>query len=314
LYFSLGWRWIFIIVAFIGATFLLPVFLFLPETLSAAFTPKALRKRRPNPFYTFPFLVKPFIFTVVFEGVVAMIASFSIPATLPRLYMEKYGLNAAGTGLVLMSTGIGSIIGSILGGQLTDRQFRRYKAFRGDFAVSEDRLRSNYSGLVTVPAGLLIYGWCTQFTVNLAAPVIGLGLIGFGSLIISTATNSYLLDCFSAQAASIIAMVNFVRYSFGCWIPIVSADAEFAMGVGWFYTMFAGLNILAAFGLLWTIARGTRARAKVKPWSEKEEVAKQLVALEATGEGLIMRSRSREAEDDLKEAEITGDVKEVVLK
>lgn len=286
---SLGWRWIFLMVAFIGAAFLVPVFLFLPETLPSAFTPKSQRKRRPNPFSTFPYLRHPFVYTIVLEGVFSMIASFSIPATLPRIYMEKYGLNAAGNGLVLMSTGIGSIIGSILGGQMTDRQFRRYKALRGGVSISEDRLRSAYIGLCATPVGLLIYGWCTQATAPLAAPIVGLVLIGFGGMIISTATNSYLLDIFSLRAASIIALLNFIRYIFGCWIPIAAGPAEHAMGTGGFYTLLGGLTAFAAIGLLWTIGNGTRARAKNEPWEGKEETLAQLKALEETGEGLLMR-------------------------
>lgn len=195
-----------------------------------------------------------------------------------------------------MASGVGSIIGSILGGQLTDRQFRRYKAFRGNVSVSEDRLRSNYLGLFCVPTGLLIYGWCTQYVAPLGAPVFGLVLLGFGSMIISTATNSFLLDIFSLQAASIIALLNFIRYMFACWIPIVAEPAEKAMGTGGFYTLMAGINIIAGGFLLWTIAKGTRARSKVKPWSEREDVKAQLAALEATGEGLIMRG-SKEGRD-----------------
>ncbi|KAI9022389.1 major facilitator superfamily domain-containing protein [Hyaloraphidium curvatum] len=284
---TLGWRWIFLVVAFIGAAFLVPVVLFLPETLPSVTAPRTERKRRPNPFSTLPFLRYPFVLAVVCDGVASIIAAFSIPATLPRIYATKYGLSPAGNGLVLMSTGVGSILGSLVGGQLTDRGFKWFKALRG-LPVAEDRLRSSYLGLLAVPSGLLIYGMCTQFSPSIAGGVVGLAVQGFGSMLVSTSTNSYLLDIFSLQAASIIALLNFIRYLFACWIPVVAAPAEEAMGTGGFYAMFAGINLVASCGLLWTVVRGTASRARVEPWRSRDDMPAQLEALGRTGSGVLV--------------------------
>ena len=76
-------------------------------------------------------------------------------------------------------------MGSILGGQLSDRTVRKYIEKRNGFRLPQDRLKSGLLPLFLVlPIAALLYGWTLQEEVGgLAVPVItafagGMGLMG----------------------------------------------------------------------------------------------------------------------------------------
>lgn len=93
------------------------------------------------------------------------------------------------------------MIGSIVGGKLSDRTVRRYIQKRNGVRIPQDRLNS---GLITLfgvlPMSTLIYGWTLQKEVGgMPVPVIfaflaGLGLMGsFNGLNTYTAGMIFLL-------------------------------------------------------------------------------------------------------------------------
>jgi hypothetical protein len=68
------------------------------------------------------------------------------------------------------------MIGSILSGQHSDYILKKLskKSTNGEKIVSEMRLQAAVPSFFLMPAGYLIYGWATQKSVGVYAPLIGL--------------------------------------------------------------------------------------------------------------------------------------------
>jgi MFS family permease len=89
------------------------------------------------------------------------------------------------SGLFYIAPGAGFLIGSILGGRLSDRTVKLYIKKRNGLRVPQDRLNSGLLPLCFVlPVSILVYGWSLQAKVGgMALPIVaaffgGVGLMG----------------------------------------------------------------------------------------------------------------------------------------
>jgi hypothetical protein len=57
----------------------------------------------------------------------------------------------------------------------------------------------------TIPAGLFLYGWTTQYHVQWAVPLLGTLLVGIGLIMAFMCINTYLVDTYNRYAASAMA-------------------------------------------------------------------------------------------------------------
>jgi MFS family permease len=89
------------------------------------------------------------------------------------------------SGLFYIAPGAGFIVGSLVGGRLSDRTVKQYIEKRGGLRLPKDRLNSSLIHMfVVLPGSMLLYGWGLdkQFG-GLALPIvmafwIGVGLMG----------------------------------------------------------------------------------------------------------------------------------------
>ncbi|KAI9006467.1 major facilitator superfamily domain-containing protein [Hyaloraphidium curvatum] len=293
---SIGWHHIFSVSAGLGACVLLSTFFFLPETLP--WRRRHIRSKEPssepagavvtvdgapaqpaptapparNPLKAFVNLKYPFFRAPVAVAVSTFGAFYALPSLVPLTWPTLYGYNPQQIGLFLMSSGFGFIAGSLLGGYEADRIFKKWKDIRGGLVIAEDRLRSTPPGLVAVPLGLLLYGWPVQAHMNAAVPTVGMFILGFGSMILSTSTQSFMLDCFTTSSAAVVAITNFCRFMAAGIVPLVALPIANAIGQGWFFTILAGINIAAFMLLIRLCVFGTPTRATYEPWSKSLEV------------------------------------------
>lgn len=94
----------------------------------------------------------------------------------------KYNYDALTTGLVLLSFGIGSLCGSILGGRWSDRTLARIKKQNGGNSNAEMRLESTKLAMPGLPLAVLGYAWVAQEHVHISAVCVMLFLVGFFSV------------------------------------------------------------------------------------------------------------------------------------
>jgi len=86
------------------------------------------------------------------------------------------------SGLFYISPGIGFLIGSVVGGRLSDRTVKRYIRKRGGVRLPKDRLNSGLSTLFGIlPISVLLYAWGLQKRFGgLALPLVAAFWVGIG--------------------------------------------------------------------------------------------------------------------------------------
>lgn len=206
---------------------------------------------------------------------------FTMTVTIPRDFHDNYGFTVAQAGYVQLASGVGMLVSTFVMGQYNNHVYRVWKDKRNGVVVPEDRLKATWPAIITIVWGCLMLGWSLVAQAHWAVPAFGAVVAGFGTMAFSASTNAYLIDLFMAQASSIIASANFLRFTLASVGPLIVYPFQAAAGSGWLYTFWAGMNILAYVGLLWVVYRGTRYRLALEPWKSGKTAQDQLRAIGA---------------------------------
>jgi MFS family permease len=158
-----------------------------------------------------------------------------------------------------------------MGGILADWAIKRSRAKHGR-AIPEYRLLVTASGFIGFPAGVILIAWGVHSVLPIWVLCIAGALIGFNQFTVYTPLQTYLVDIFPTQSASIISLVNLGRYTIAAVAPLVVIPATAAMGA-WWLTMWAILVFVVGIGVLAVGYWGTSWRESYEPWMPKMEVA-----------------------------------------
>jgi MFS family permease len=158
--------------------------------------------------------------------------------------------------LFYIAPGVGFFVGSIVGGQLSDRTVKKYIIKRDGVRLPKDRLNSGLFGcFIVLPVSMLLYAWCLQEKVGgLALPIVAAFWIGVGLMGTFNALNTYTAEVSPPEKAEVICSKYIVQYVFAATSTAVVVPLIDAIGVGWSFTIFVALNILGGFMVLY-IAR-----------------------------------------------------------
>lgn len=126
-----------------------------------------------------------------------------------------YGFDTAQVGLAIgLSTTVGSIIGELSAGHVSDQiLYLSAKRHAGE-PKCESRLHATWPGFFLLPAGVIIGGVCLQYKTHWSGPVVGIGIGSFGLQIVSTSIFAYLTDCYKPQSTEISTLLNTGRLLF----------------------------------------------------------------------------------------------------
>jgi MFS family permease len=156
---------------------------------------------------------------------------YILVTTFTAVYQGTYGWGSGLAGLAYLGLGIGSLIGQFsythFGNKIVNKHLER-----GDFEP-EHRLYMMCIGGFFVPAGLFIYGWCTEYHTHFIIPILATGLIGFGLLMTFMPATTYLVDVFTLHAASAMAATTVLRSLFGAFLPLSGKQMYGTLGYGW---------------------------------------------------------------------------------
>lgn len=143
------------------------------------------------------------------------IGSVLFAVTGAAAFGEIYEFDTAQVGMAIgLSTFIGTLIGELSAGPVSDRiLYLQTKRSSGAFRP-EARLQAIWPGFILCPAGVIIEGVCLQYETHWAGPVVGIGIAAFGLQIISTNVFAYCTDCYKPQSAEISTLLNFGRQTF----------------------------------------------------------------------------------------------------
>ncbi|ORX80186.1 MFS general substrate transporter [Basidiobolus meristosporus CBS 931.73] len=220
--------------------------------------------KRMNPFASLALLKHWFLVIVSIETGISFGTMFTIETILPELFSHVYGLSSAQTGITYLGAGCGNILGSCVGGVLSDYFMRQASKRRGGTNIPEDRLAPHMwlSGYLIVPGGALIFGWTVYYGVYIVAPIIGFGILCFGLMQISTSATTYLVDAVPGRGASASAAANFVRMTIAAILSITAEPLIQRIGVRYLSVLLAVLNLAIITAMLWVKFKGEKLRKK----------------------------------------------------
>ncbi|KAF9930165.1 Dityrosine transporter 1 [Modicella reniformis] len=220
-------------------------------------------KTRFNPFQSVMLLKHPVVLLASIETGMIFALMFSIETIVPVLFTDFYGLVESQVGLTYLGAGGGSILGSMIGGKLSDLALMRSKEKNGGELVLEDRLSTNMwvAGFAIVPIGSLLFGWGAEKHLSIAAPIIGFAIYNFGMAQVLAAGAAYTVNCIPGQGSSATAAANFLRMVFACITSLIAQIIVDGVGYGYYGVVLAVVNIICCALFYVVKLKGANMRA-----------------------------------------------------
>ncbi|KAF7373494.1 Vacuolar DHA amino acid exporter [Mycena sanguinolenta] len=209
---------------------------------------------------------------ILFASGLTFAFTFIVVFTASRTLSSAYGFNALKVGLVLLSFGLGTLAGSVLGGRWSDVKLASLTTANGGVSYPEMRLKSTMFGFILVPPSVLAYGWVSAKHVNVAAMCTFLFLSGFFMIWAYTSTLAYIVDANNGRSAAAVATNSAFRGVAAFVATEVAVPLQDSLGDGWLYTIWAGLLVFVGL-LVWLVVH------KGGAWREAAEKREQAVAV-----------------------------------
>jgi len=202
--------------------------------------------------------------TTLFASGLYFAFSYSIAYTCSRTLSNDYHYDALKIGAVLLSFGIGNLLGSILGGRWSDHVQRRLQAENGGVRHAEMRLKSTTLAMFILPPSVLAYAWVCDQHVNVSAICVTLFLAGFSSIWIYSSTLAYIVDANVGRSSSAVACNSCFRGTFAFVAAEVAVPLQDSIRDGGLYSLWAGLLLGAEALLLLVMWKGQTWRQKAE--------------------------------------------------
>ncbi|KAF7518611.1 hypothetical protein G7054_g13391 [Neopestalotiopsis clavispora] len=324
----LGWRSIFWFLAIFSAALFSVYFIFVPETARGvvgngstapsrfAMTPlqliKSRRKfeeeskveqskdktdrKRLNPFAALKILgEKEGVVTLGF-GALMYGGYFMVLTTLPIQLTERFGFNAAQTGLCYLPIFIGSLFSRSIAGKLLDWNFRRHAKLLGIevtknkeqdldvLPIEAARLQICIPMIYLTALCVVAYGWTMQTKASLAgieASLFFLGLFNSGGL---SGLNTLVVDTHHESPATALAANNLFRCLLSAGATALAVPLINRIGIGWTSVFIAGVWIFFSPCLWLVLKYGAKWRHDEKIKLSKAKPQKNSIA-EDSGRG-----------------------------
>ena len=254
---AFGWRSTFILLTILSFVILVLAFFLLPETHQYFVKEKfekaninqritdALPMTKPHfekPWRSLIFLTDLTILPYIIVSTTTFAALFISLTLFPDYLGENpYLYSETIIGVLFVPAGVTMLVGSLLGGWLSDRAARYY----GDERCPEGRLVPAMILAFLTPVGLFIHGWTFHYKTNVAGPIIGQVVLGFGQSAQMPGVFAYLTAKKQKDAAAVSA-ANTLVYFCGAGVGVtIAVPLEAAMGTGGFFSLISGINIVA---------------------------------------------------------------------
>ncbi|KAF9502098.1 vacuolar DHA amino acid exporter [Pleurotus eryngii] len=189
---------------------------------------------------------------------------FLISYTTARTLGNVYHYNALKVGLVLLSFGMGSLGGSLLGGRYSDYTYRKLKKGNGGKSSPEMRLKSTLLGLVLLPPSIIGFGWVSHQHLHISAICVMLFLNGFFSIWIYASTLAYIVDANNGRSSTAMASNSAFRGVSAFAATEIAVPLQDAVGDGWMYTIWGIIVVATELLVLLVIWKGGKWRERAE--------------------------------------------------
>ncbi|GAB7349522.1 hypothetical protein MBLNU459_g0227t1 [Dothideomycetes sp. NU459] len=264
---SLGWRWVFWVLAMVSGVCAVLNFLISSESYAPVLLERKasrLRKETGNESLRSKLhdgltakqrfmraIIRPSKMLIMSPIVLAMSLYMSLCygvlyllfTTFTFVFTKNYGFSESNVGLTYIALGVGSLFGLLVLGVASDKILKYLTARNGGGMKPEYRLPPVICSGPFIPVGLFIYGWTAEHHVQWAVPLFGTLLVGFGIIGAFLSIQTYLVDAFPLYAASAIAANTVLRSLFGAFLPLAGLKMYGALGLGWGNSLLAFVTL-----------------------------------------------------------------------
>ena len=167
------------------------------------------------------------------------------------LTSPPYNIPTAQTGLLYLPLSVSTIVGTQVGGRLSDWAGRRAPG------RPSARMLPNLLGSLLVPAGCLIYGLSFQYKLHLGAALFGHAVLGIGRSFYNPGWMAYVTSLKQQSAGAANAATWAFNFSLSAILISATVPLQASLGVGGLFALLASIN-LAATG--WALADWRRAQ------------------------------------------------------
>ncbi|KLJ12114.1 hypothetical protein EMPG_12759 [Blastomyces silverae] len=206
-------------------------------------------------------------FAIVFVSICYALWQMTLTAQ-STLLKQTYNLNDTQVGLTYVANGVGCMVSTASTGRLLDVDYKRIKSkYSGpaeSFPLERARLRTAWFWAGVQSASILAFGWTLDKNVHISVPIISTLIVGWTTTSIQCLVFTFLVDVYPDRAATAAAALNLFRCLLGgggaaTVFPIIKG-----IGIGWTFTLLAGI-LLLGLGLLGVqFVYGPRWRGKAR--------------------------------------------------
>ncbi|TID17808.1 synaptic vesicle transporter [Venturia nashicola] len=227
-----------------------------------------------NPLPVFKLMKYPNIgFSHLSCGFLSFSQYFLLAAPRQILANEFHMTSPLASGLFYIAPAAGFLLGTVVGGRLSDYTVRSWIIERGGLRLPQDRLNGGIPWLfLVIPPASLIYGWgmelgnLSHHSGGLAFPIVFVFVIAFGQLAAFACLNTYCAEALPRKRREVIAGKYAVQYAFGACACAGAGPLIKVIGVGSACTI--AILVLISAVLVWATAK---YGLKMQMWAEREQ-------------------------------------------
>uniref|UniRef100_A0A383WNZ1 Major facilitator superfamily (MFS) profile domain-containing protein n=1 Tax=Tetradesmus obliquus TaxID=3088 RepID=A0A383WNZ1_TETOB len=157
-----------------------------------------------------------------------------------KMSAQPYSLSEAMIGVSYLSMGVAGLVGSPIGGKACDATAAKWQQ------VPVARMMFNVAAaLLLMPTGLLIYGWTLHYNTHIVGPLVGHFVIGVASAAYLPGMFGYLSTIKQQSASAAAAAVHAAMFFSAAALIYISVYGVQGMGFGQYFTLLAGVQLLA---------------------------------------------------------------------
>ncbi|KGO65652.1 Major facilitator superfamily domain, general substrate transporter [Penicillium italicum] len=206
-----------------------------------------------NPMRIFRQFVYPNVFFACLTCGLLSTFQYAFLTSASSIFNPRFNLTSPlVSGLFYLSPGMGFLIGSTVGGKLSDHAVKKWIIKRNGVRLPQDRLNSGLATLFGVlPVATLIYCWTLEEEVGgMVVPIIAAFFAGVGLLGAFNGLNTYSAEVMPHARSEVISAKYMVQYIFAAAATAVVEPVISAIGVGWTFTICVFFAITGGFLVL----------------------------------------------------------------
>ncbi|BCS19493.1 uncharacterized protein APUU_12321A [Aspergillus puulaauensis] len=174
--------------------------------------------------------------------------------------VDGYGFTPMQTGLLYISPLIGTILGSVVGGKVSDILACMKASRNNGIYEAESRLVMILPATIATVIALGGYGWSIEARAHWIVPTVCFGFIYFGCILGSTIAVTYCLDCHKSAAIEAQVILSLLKNSHGLAFSLFVVDWVKASGPRDTFLEIAGIHLVFLFMTVPLYMYGKRVR------------------------------------------------------